>query len=206
MTQLLRFHFRFSSKALLILLLIVILLVIIYSNEILNLNMVSLVFLLNVYLPTICIAHILSGEFSLLMRTFPISLKTFVQSTFLYVLLLFSFFMIPVLFMLGYQLLQGQIQTFTMCYILGIVAFSVVTTGGALKAHFKQPSHSKSISGSDMFFYIFITFIAHTSLSSIFYFIGLLYVGALITPICSFIIFYKQYKASITLYENAEFL
>ena len=65
MAQLLRLHFRFSSKAILILLFIIIGIAIIYSSEIIHLNLVTFLFIAIMYLPTICLAHLLNGKFSI---------------------------------------------------------------------------------------------------------------------------------------------
>ncbi|MER2125844.1 hypothetical protein [Solibacillus sp.] len=206
MTQLLRLHFRFSSKAILFFLLFIIGIAIIYSSEIIHLNLVTFLFIAIMYLPTICLAHLLNGKFSILLRTFPISFKQFVQSAYIYMIMLFSIFLVPIIFWLLYQLLRENIDSFTLCYILWIVAFTVVTTGGILKAYFKEPTNSKAFSGPDVFFCITLTEIPHTLLCIFFSFSSFIFVGALITPAVCLFIFYRQYKASVELYKKAEFL
>ena len=206
MTQLLRLHFRFSSKAILILLFIIIGVAIIYSSKIIDLNLVTFLFIAIMYLPTICLAHLLDGKFSILLRTFPISFKQFVQSAFIYMIMLFSIFLVPIIFWLLYQLLRENVDTFTLCYILWVVAFAVVTTGGILKAYFKEPTNSKAFSGADLFFCITLTAIPHTLLCFFFSLINFVFVGALITPAVCLFIFYRQYKSSVELYKKAEFL
>ena len=158
------------------------------------------------YLPTVCLAHLLDGKLSILLRTFPIAGKQFVQSAYLYMIILFSMFFVPISFWLLYQISRGNVDTFTLCYILWVVAFIVVATGGILKAYFKEPTNSKAFSGSDIFFCIILTAIPHTLLCLLFSYFDFVYVGALITPISCLYIFYRQYKASIILYEKAEFL
>ena len=206
MAQLLRLHFRFSSKAILILLVVIIGIALIYSSETIHLNLVTLIFLLIMYLPTICLAHLLDGKLSILLRTFPIAGKQFVQSAFLYMIILFSIFLVPISFWLLYQLFRGNLDTFTLCYILWVVAFTVVTTGGILKAYFKEPTNSKAFSGSDLFFCIILTALPHMLLCIFFSLVDFIFVGALITPAVCLFIFYRQYKASVDLYKKAEFL
>lgn len=206
MTQLLRLHFRFSSKAILILLFVIIGIAVIYSSEIIPLNLVTFLFLVIMYLPTICLAHLLDGKFSTLLRTFPIAGKQFVQSAFFYMMILFSVFLIPIGFWLLYQLILGNVDTFTLSYIFWVVAYTVVTTGGILKAYFKEPTNSKAFSGSDVFFCIILTAIPHTLLCIVFSVFDLTIVGALIIPAVCVFTFYRQYKASVDLYKKAEFL
>lgn len=205
MSQLLRLHFRFSSKALLMLLIVIAIIVFIYSSKVISFNLITLLFFLIMYLPSICLAHLLDAKFSILMRISPVRFKQFVQSTFIYMVILFSAFLVPISFVVMYHLSKGTINTFAVCYLLWGLAFAFVTTGGILKNYFKNPAKSKSTSGSDLFFYIIFTVIPHALLCIIFLIIGSVYVGALITPIVCLFIFYRQYKASIQLYEQAEF-
>ncbi|MEK4698927.1 hypothetical protein MKX47_04980 [Solibacillus sp. FSL R7-0668] len=206
MTTLLRFHFRYSSKSILFLIVFAILLSLLNLSEVININIVSLVMILSVYIPTMCIAHIIDARFSKLIRTFPISFTQYVKSAYLYTILLYSSMLIPVILVISYHYFYKDMTVFALCYALGIFAFTIATTGGALKAHFKQPTNHNSISGSDLFFYILFIFIVHTFLCFIFSYWGLVYVGALITPISCLVLYYKQYKASIELYGQAEYL
>ena len=210
MTQLLRFRFRYSRKSILILLILAVTILIIYSNAMvtktIDLGLYTTASLLTVYVPAIAIAHILHAPFSILIRTFPIAPKLFVKSSFFYAVFLLSIVFIPLFIIISYQYFKGNITAFPLCYTLGIFAFTVITTGGALKAHFKSPTSGNSFSGSDVFFYILFIFIAHILLCLGFSIIDLTYLGALITPIACYYFYYKQYKASITLYEQAEFL
>ena len=206
MAQLLRLHFRFSSKAILILLVVIIGVAIIYSSDTIQLNLASLIFILITYLPAVCLAHLLDEKFSRLLRTFPIAFKQFVQSAFLYMIILFCIFFVPIFFWLLYERLRGNIDAFTLCYILWIVAFTVVTTGGILKAYFKEPTNSKAFSGADVFFCISLTAIPHTLLCLLFWEVDFLWFGTLIVPAFCLFIFYRQYKVSVDLYKKAEFL
>ncbi|MCH7320985.1 hypothetical protein LZ480_03700 [Solibacillus sp. MA9] len=206
MMTLLRFHIRYSSKSIVFFIVLAIALGFLNSNQVININIVSLVTFFTIYIPSLCIAHLLSEPFSKLIRTFPITFKQFVKSSYLYIIILYNVMIIPVFIVLANQYFKGNITVFALCYTLGIFAFSIVTTGGALKAHFKHPANSKSFSGSDMFFYILFVFITHTLLCFLFSLFDFILVGALITPIICFVIFYKQYKASVKLYEQAEFL
>ena len=159
-----------------------------------------------IYVPTLSIAHMLSGQFSVLMRIVPISPRLFVKSSYLYTLMLFSIVFIPLISMTSYQYFKGNISAIPLCYILGIFPFTLIVTGGALKAHFKQPTKTKSSSNTDSFFYISLVFISHVLLCSFFSIIHLTYIGAIITPIACFYLFYRQYLDAIKLYEQAEFL
>lgn len=206
MITLLRFHIRYSSKSIGLFIALAIALVVLNSQLEININLVSAITILTIYMPTLCIAHLINEQFSKLIRTFPISFKQFVKSAYLYVFILYCVMIIPIVIILAYQYFKENMTVFALCYTLGIFAFSIVTTGGALKAHFTQPASSKSFSGSDMFFYVLLVFMTHTLLCFFFSLFDFILVGALITPICCFIIFYKQYKASIKLYEQAEFL
>lgn len=171
-----------------------------------NINIVSLVAIISVYIPSMSIAHIISAPFSQLIRTFPISLAQFVKSAYLYAVLLYSGILIPIILIFSYQYLHEDVSVFTWCYMLGIFAFSIAVTGGTLKAHFKQPTNHNSIDGSDIFFYILFISVAHTLLCLLFWELNLVYVGALITPIICLLLYYRQYKASVKLYEQAEYL
>lgn len=206
MTTLLRFHFRYSNKAILFLIVFAILLSFLSLSEVININIVSLVSILSVYIPTMCIAHIIDARFSQLIRTFPISFAQYVKSAYLYAILLYSGMLIPVVLIISYHYLYKDMSVFTLCYTLGIFAFSIATTGGALKAYFKQPTNHNSISGADLFFYILFILIPHTFLCFIFSYWNLVYIGALITPMICLALYYRQYKASTELYEQAEYL
>lgn len=205
MTTLLRFHFRYSKNSILLLIIFAILMSLLNLSSSINLNIVSLVGIVSVYIPSMCIAHIISAPFSQLIRTFPVSLAQFVKSAYLYAVLLYGGILIPVILIFSYQSLQEDLSVFTWCYMLGIFAFSIAATGGTLKAHFKQPTNHNSIDGSDLFFYILLISVAHTLLCLLFSLIDLVYIGALITPIICLLLYYRQYKASVKLYEQAEY-
>ncbi|MER2125845.1 hypothetical protein [Solibacillus sp.] len=210
MTQLLRFHFRFSRKTISILFLLAILIFIIYSNamvtQTIDVGLYTMSSILMIYVPTLSIAHMLSGQFSVLIRIVPISSRLFVKSSYLYVLILFSIVFIPLISMTSYQYFKGSIGAFVLCYMSGIFAFTLFATGGALKAHFKQPTNKKSFSSIDLFFYYLLIFISHVLLCLFFSIIHLTYLGAIITPIACFYLFYRQYLDAIKLYEQAEFI
>ncbi|MER1956036.1 MAG: hypothetical protein ABS942_01585 [Solibacillus sp.] len=210
MAQLLRFHFRFSRKTISIFLFLAVLIFIIYSNakftQTIDVGLYTFSSLLTIYVPILSIAHMLSAQFSVLIRILPISPRLFVKSSYLYTLMLFSIVFIPLISMTSYQYFKGNISAIPLCYMLGIFAFTLLATGGALKAHFKQPTKTESFSNSDLFFYILLIFISHVLLCLFFFLIHLTYIGAIITPIACFYLFYRQYLDAIKLYEQAEFL
>ena len=121
MKTLLRFHFRYSRKSILFLIIFAILMSLLNLSSSININIVALVAIVSAYIPSMCIAHIISAPFSQLIRTFPISLAQFVKSAYLYAVLLYSGILIPVILIFSYQYLHDDMSVFTWCYMLGIL-------------------------------------------------------------------------------------
>jgi hypothetical protein len=207
MRNLLRIHFYFSKKTLLLLLLIFIVLLVLHTSSIIYLDSITPSIYFFMIFPFIGISHILNEKFSYHFRLFPISTKDFVQSTFLYVTILFLVILIPIFTLICYQYIQGEAKFFKTSLMFGLISYSLIATGGMIASYFKEPTkYDQSKPNGDLIFYFLFVLIAQTFISALFHVLQLDMIGVLITPMICVFIFYKDYQRSIRHYETAEFL
>ena len=206
MINLLRFHFHFSKKMVIFSAIIVAGFFILHTGSTLYIDMTPMTTMLLLFIPSMSSSYLLNEQMSYMIRLLPVTSKQFVQSTYLYVSVLFSIIFIPSFLFVTYQFLTGIAGSFKFSFFLGVIAYSIVATGGILKSYFNEPTKAeKNRSSSEAFFYLLFVSIPHVMLTILFSLVDLTILGAFLVPLCSPFIFYKFYKASVIHYEKAEF-
>lgn len=206
MMNLLRFHFHFSKKMIIFSALIVAGFFFLHTGSTLHIPITPVTLMLLLYIPSMCSFYILNEQLSYMIRLLPVTSKQFVQSTYLYVAILFGIIFIPSFLFIAYQYFTGDAGNFKFSFFLGVIAYCIIATGGIINNYFKQPTKAeKNMSSSDSLFYMFFISIPHVILTTGFSFFNLTILGALLVPLFSPFIFYKFYKSSVLNYEKAEF-
>lgn len=204
MITMLKLHFYFSRKFLLLMIILVVgsIAVLHYFFEPFSLSFFAFIFFLQ--MGTVCISFYMENNFIQLLRTMPITTKHFVTSTYVYAMIILSAIGIPLLI---YQFYQYHVtgDEYNPYLYLGLFFVCLVDIGMQLRRYFSNPvQNSRPFDLPNIIFLLLVLFLPHALILALFSALFSIEIGGFIIPTLSLWIYYKLYLSSITKFEQAE--